>query len=172
MVDVQEKLAKTMPGGALDDLRRSLRILLGAAREFSLPTFFTEQYPRGLGPTEENLRRDLEQVGARRFEKVCFSAADAEGLSEALPRATETVVVVGMETHVCVVQTVRDLVARGLSVHVPLDGVTSRREDHRQVGLELCRRAGAVVTTTETVVFDLLERAGTPQFKALAALIR
>jgi nicotinamidase-related amidase len=172
VVDVQEKLAGTMPAQALADLRRSLGILLGAAREFSLATLFTEQYPRGLGPTEEALRRSLEEVGARRFEKTCFSAAAADGFAEALPREVDAVVVVGMETHVCVFQTVRDLVTRGLAVHVPLDGVASRRDDHRQVGLELCRRAGAVVTTTETVVFDWLERSGTPRFKALAPLIR
>jgi nicotinamidase-related amidase len=87
-------------------------------------------------------------------------------------QAPSAVVVVGMETHVCVFQTVRDLQSAGYVVHVPLDGVCSRREDHHQAGLELCRRAGAVVTTAETIVFDWLERAGTDDFRELSKLIR
>ena len=77
-----------------------------------------------------------------------------------------------MESHVCVYQTVRDLVARGLEVHVPIDGVTSRRDDHRAAGIGLCERAGAVRTTTESVVFDWLGRAGTDAFRELSKRIR
>jgi nicotinamidase-related amidase len=77
-----------------------------------------------------------------------------------------------METHVCVFQTVRDLLSAGFVVHVPIDGVCSRREDHKQAGLELCRSAGAVVTTAETVVFDWLERAGSDDFRELSKLMR
>ena len=77
-----------------------------------------------------------------------------------------------MEAHVCVFQTARDLARRGLTVHVAADGVASRRDDHRDAGLSLCERAGAVVTTTETVVFDWLERAGSEQFKLLSKVIR
>ena len=78
----------------------------------------------------------------------------------------------GMETHVCVYQTVRELCARGVRVHVPIDGVASRREDHRLTGIELCRAAGATITTMETVVFDWLRIAGTEPFKQLSKLIR
>lgn len=172
VVDFQEKLNATLPEQRLRDLRRSLAILLGAARELRLPTVFTEQYPKGLGPTEESVREELERLGATRCEKTSFSACGAEGFGQALPPGLRTAIVVGVEAHVCVFQTVRDLIAGGIVVHVPLDGVASRRDDHRQVGLDLCARAGAVITTTETVVFDLLERAGTPAFKALAPLIR
>jgi nicotinamidase-related amidase len=81
-------------------------------------------------------------------------------------------IVVGMETHVCVYQTVRELAARGVDVFVPMDGVASRRDDHRAAGLELCRAAGATITTMETVVFDWLRRAGTDVFKHLSKRIR
>lgn len=172
VVDVQEKLNATLPENRLGDLRRSLTILLGAARELRLPTVYTEQYPKGLGPTEAAIREELERLGATRYEKTSFSACGAEGFDQALPAGLRTAIVVGVETHVCVFQTVRDLAAQGVVVHVPIDGVASRRDDHRQVGLDLCARAGAVITTTETVVFDLLERAGTPAFKALAPLVR
>ena len=84
----------------------------------------------------------------------------------------QAAVVVGMESHVCVYQTVRDLVERGLDVHVPVDGVCSRRDDHRQAGIELCVRAGAVKTTTESIAFDWLRVAGSPEFKELSGLIR
>lgn len=78
----------------------------------------------------------------------------------------------GMETHVCVYQTVRELAARGTDVHVVIDGVASRRDDHRAAGIELCRAAGATITTMETVVFDWLGRAGSAEFKKLSKLIR
>ena len=81
-------------------------------------------------------------------------------------------IVIGVEAHVCVLQTVRDLCARGVQVLVPLDGVASRRDDHRAAGLDLCRAAGATVTTAESVVFDWLRRAGTDEFKKLSKLIR
>jgi nicotinamidase-related amidase len=77
-----------------------------------------------------------------------------------------------MEAHVCVFQTVRELAARGINVLVPIDGVASRRDDHRAAGLELCRAAGATLTTMETVVFDWLQRAGTAEFKKISKLVR
>ena len=85
---------------------------------------------------------------------------------------SKTAIVLGMEAHVCVFQTVRELTARGVSVLVPIDGVASRRDDHRAAGLELCRSAGALLTTMETIVFDWLQRAGTPEFKKISKLVR
>src|SRR6185369_14043339 len=107
------------------------------------------------------------------FEKTYFSACDDAAFDRAFTAlGARSIVVVGMETHVCVYQTVRELVARGLDVHVPIDGVASRRDDHRTAGLELCRAAGATLTTMETVVFDWLRRAGTDEFKQLSKRIR
>ena len=82
------------------------------------------------------------------------------------------VIVVGMEAHVCVFQTVRDLLRGDYAVFVPQDAIVSRTEENRQVGLRLCEKAGATLTSTETVLFDLLGTAGTPEFKELAPLIR
>ncbi len=172
VVDVQEKLSQVMPEERMRDVERASRILLEAARLLGLRTVSTEQYPRGLGGTLPEVVQGLERAGGTRLEKTEFSACDAAGFAEALGQGVSTVVVVGMEAHVCVFQTVRDLVAAGFSVHVPSDGVVSRRDDHRAIGLELCARAGAVVTTAETVAFDLLGRSGTHEFKALSKLIR
>ncbi len=173
IVDVQERLANVMPEDGLGQVRRSCRILLEVAQLLPLPVLYTEQYPKGLGSTLPEIRAMLDQAHAERFEKTAFSACEASGLRECLDGLEPTdVIVIGMEAHVCVFQTARDLTEAGYTVHVPLDGVCSRREDHRRVGLALCERAGALQTTTETVVFDLLRDSKHEAFRALSKLIR
>lgn len=172
VVDVQERLVPAMHDGG-EQCVRSCRILLQTAATFGWSVYYTEQYPRGLGATVPELAPFLEASGARRFEKVEFSAlANADFASQALPSLTDNVIVTGMETHICVMQTVADLQARGHQVWVPWDGVASRTEANRDNGLELIRRSGAVVTNTESLLFGALGRAGTPEFKALSPLIR
>jgi nicotinamidase-related amidase len=170
LVDVQERLCTAMPAADLARLLKYARALLGAARELGLPVLATEQYPRGLGPTLPALR---ELLPAAPLEKLHFSCAADPGFAAAL-RATgrQQVVVAGMEAHVCVFLTARDLVGQGFDVHVCADAVASRTEEHRQRGLSLCAAAGAVVTTAETTLFDLLRQAGTQEFKKLAPLVR
>lgn len=171
VVDVQERLAQAMPPGRVADVVRAVRLLAAGAQRLGGTVLVTQQYTSGLGATLAVLDDGL--AHAERFEKVTFSAVGAAGFVDALARTRATsAVVVGMETHVCVYQTVRDLVARDLDVHVALDGVSSRDEQHRETGLRLCERAGASVTTAETVVFDWLERAGTEDFKVLARLVK
>jgi len=173
VVDIQERLAEVMPKGQLLHVRRAARILVEAARLMAAPVLFTEQYPKGLGPTLADVAEALTAANATRFEKTEFSAWDANGFASALEATgVRAAVVLGMETHVCVYQTVRDLTAKGLEVHVPVDGVASRMEDHRETGLELCQRAGAIRTTAETVVFDWLRRASGDAFKQLSRMIR
>lgn len=173
VVDMQEKLAPAMDQAAFARAVRGTDILLSAAHLLSVPTLATEQYSKGLGPTIEPLRAPLEAARAERVEKMCFSCGDAPEVGRWLSRLSpRAVVVVGVEAHVCVFQTVRDLAARGFEVHVPHDGVASRREDDRQAALDLMRRCGAVVTTAETVVFDWLRRAEGDTFKALSKKIR
>jgi isochorismate hydrolase len=162
-----------MPEAQFADLTRSARILLNGARLLGAPVFLTEQYPQGLGKTVPEIAELARDAGARNFEKLAFSACDASGFADALRESgARAVVVIGMETHVCVYQTVRDLCGAGCEVYVPIDGVTSRRDDHRQAGLTLCERAGAVRTTSESIAFDWLEVAGSDAFKALSKLIR
>ena len=173
VVDVQEKLERAMPETAVVAVHRAGAILIEGAALLGARILATEQYPQGLGPTSAALADRLARVGATILPKVELSAVDAPGFVEALDaRPCSSVVVIGMETHVCIFQTVRDLTARGLDVHVPMDGVSSRREDHRAVGLDLCRAAGATITTSETVAFDWLRRASGDAFKALSKLIR
>ncbi len=173
LIDVQEKLAAAMPAPQMDALTRAATVLIEAARRLGAAVIATEQYPAGLGRTVAPIAEKLAQAGAPVIHKMEFSACDALDFERAFnERAPRAAIVVGMEAHVCVFQTVRELAARGVAVHVPLDGVASRRDDHRLAGLDLCRAAGATITTAETVVFDWLRVAGTDDFKHLSKLIR
>lgn len=173
IVDVQDKLVPAMPADDVAALERAVRILLGAAAELGAPVLATEQYPKGLGTTIGTIRELLERAEADVVEKLTFSACNEPQFVQALKdTAADAAIVIGMETHVCVFQTVRDLVSRGIQVAVPLDGVASRRSDHKQVGLDLCAKAGATITTSETILFDWLVQAGTDTFRTLSKLVR
>lgn len=173
VIDVQEKLAAAMPAAAVADVTRAASVLLEAAATFGARVIATEQYPQGLGRTLGPIAERLAAASSTVIEKVEFSACDNRAFEQAWAAArSKTAVVLGMEAHVCVFQTVRELAARGVNVLVPIDGVASRRDDHRAAGLELCRAAGATLTTMETIVFDWLQRAGTAEFKKISKLVR
>ncbi len=170
VIDIQSRLTPAMPPEALASVVKYTRALVGAAKELGLPVLATEQYPKGLGNVIPEVKDVLPSPP---LEKVHFSCGADPAFSAALEKTgRRQVVVCGMETHVCVFQTVRDLVAAGYEVHVCSDAVSSRTEEHRRTGLELCREAGAVVTTAETAIFDLLHEAATPAFKRVAPLVR
>ena len=173
VIDVQERLAAAMPPDRMAEVARKIGVLVAAAEILGVSVLATEQYPKGLGPTIEPLGRKLQEIGAPCVEKTAFSAVDVTDFQKRLEEvAPATVIVVGMEAHVCVYQTVRDLVARGFAVQVPIDAVVSRHDDDRTTGIALCERAGAVPTTTEAVVFDWLGRAGTDAFRTISKLVR
>ncbi len=168
LIDVQERLASSMPETRMLAMARAARILFGAARELSVQALYSEQYPKGLGPTLPDIAREF--AGAERLEKLEFSAAAV--VAPALKPSVKSVVLLGMEAHVCVCLTARDLAAQGLIVHVAADGVASRRDDHRELGLGLCARAGAIISSSETIVFDWMKRAGSDVFRRISALVR
>jgi nicotinamidase-related amidase len=161
VVDVQEGFRAYASFAVVADASRKL---VQAARILDIPTIVSEQYPKGLGPTAPEVGLDEE----RTIEKTVFSAARADGFD--LGQRAQAIVC-GIETHVCVSQTVHDLLERGVEVHVPADAVGSRHAIDYERGLERMERAGAVVTTVEASLFELLERAGTPEFKAVQKLI-
>ncbi|NLJ33257.1 MAG: hydrolase [Firmicutes bacterium] len=169
VIDIQERLAAVMKYGK--QAVKNNAILLAAAREFNMPVLVTEHYPQGLGKTVAELGAEL---GADEvYEKIIFSAV-GEGEIAAVLRGLgrKKLIVTGMETHVCVLQSVRDMLSLGFHVHVVGDGVCSRTKENYRNGLEQMSAMGAVITNTETVVFDLLKRAGTPEFKKLSRLIK
>lgn len=161
VVDVQEGFRSYASfAGVADGCAKLVR----AARILDVPSIVSEQYPKGLGHTAPEVHLNDEP----RIEKTVFSAARADGFE--LAGRTQAIVC-GIETHVCVSQTVHDLLDRGVEVHVPADAVGSRHQLDYERGLERLERAGAVVSTVESVLFELLERAGTPEFKAIQRLI-
>ena len=168
VVDVQEKLAAAMPDDAREKLVKNTQILLEAAKILGITVMTSEQYPKGLGPTLPALT-----LPNAPMPKMTFDAISDLAISRALAAThARAVVVVGMETHVCVFQTARSLVKRGYATYVVADAVTSRSKKNRALGLALCERAGAIVAPTETILFDLLERAGTDAFKAISKLVK
>ncbi|HEX4838687.1 MAG TPA: isochorismatase family protein [Solirubrobacteraceae bacterium] len=161
IVDVQEGFRSY---ASFETVARACSKLVQGARILEVPRIVSEQYPQGLGHTAPEV--DLKDEP--RIEKTVFSAARADGFD--LGGRTQAIVC-GIETHVCVSQTVHDLLDRGVEVHVPADAVGSRHPLDYERGLERLERAGAVVSTVESVLFELLERAGTPEFKAVQRLI-
>jgi nicotinamidase-related amidase len=165
VIDVQEAFRKAVPG--FDQVVRAVAALVRGAEVMEIPIVVTEQYPEGLGRTVPELAEVLPQ-GVAPIEKVCFSASQAEGFDLA---GRDQALVAGIEAHVCVNQTVLDLLARGLEVHVPRDATDSRYEENKEVALEKLERAGAVITSVETALFELVGRAGTDEFKRGQGLV-
>lgn len=167
IVDLQEKLMAAMRHR--EQVYSNTKLLLVAARQMGIPVIVTEQYPRGLGATVDEVKSNLGECSF--VEKLRFSAYDdMKDVLAATQR--KTVLLTGSETHVCVFQTARDLVAAGYTVQVIKDAVCSRFKDNFLNGLELMRGAGAIVTNTESVLFDLIEVAGTPDFKVISPLLK
>jgi nicotinamidase-related amidase len=171
VVDVQERLFGAMDPEHREGMVRNLKILAAGARRLGLPVLVTEQYPKGLGHTLPEVREALGPVEPAA--KVAFSCCAIEGFTDRLRQpGTRAVVLAGLETHVCVLMTALDLLAEGFTVHVPWDATASRTRQNWEIGLTLLRTEGVVVTTTETVVFQLLQQADSDDFHALAPLLR
>lgn len=170
VIDIQERLTAAMAAGEAVAARS--RLMIEGAAVLGLPVLVTEQYPKGLGGTLPQLNEALERTEHRRFEKLSYSALVPELLAELERRAISHVLLCGMETHVCIWQTARDLLAKGYCVQLLSDAVCSRRDFDRETALAGLRDMGAVVSLSESALFDLLETAGTPEFKAISKLVR
>jgi len=172
IVDVQERLFPAMDAEHREEVMRNIKVLAAAARRLHLPVVVTEQYPKGLGHTLRELRETLgPEIQA--VPKVSFSCWAAEDIRARLRAAgARRVILAGIEAHVCVLISALDLISEGLAVHVPADAVTSRTQGNWRLGTEQLRQGGAVVTSTETIVFQLLGQADTDDFREIARLIR
>lgn len=171
VIDVQEKLCLAMDQKVLGKLTRNIGILLESAAELNVPVLVTEQYVKGLGATLGELK---EKAGAAScYEKMSFSSCGSPEFVEKLKASGRTqVIITGMETHVCVLQTVIELRDAGFEVHVVKDAVMSRDKRNWQIAMEAMTLTGAVPTCTESVMFQLLKVAGTEEFKKLSKLVR
>jgi nicotinamidase-related amidase len=170
VIDIQEKLCKAMDPEILASTVSNVSILLEAAREFNIPILVTEQYPAGLGTTLPELK---EAAATSPLEKVSFSCCGDKGILAGIAESgRKTIIVTGMETHICVLQTVLDLLKKGYYVQIVNDAVISRKKGNWRLGLSLASSAGALISSTETILFQLLKQAGTPEFKKLSKLVR
>ncbi len=167
VVDVQTKLLALVPNQA--SIAWNIRRLLEGAEALGVPVFATEQYPDGLGPTTPELAPRL----ASPLPKLAFSCAECEEIITALDaQQRHKVLVVGIEAHVCIQQTVLDLMSAGFRVYVAVDAVGSRGELDCQTALRRMDSCGASLTTTEAALFEWVRVAGTPAFKTISRLVR
>jgi len=170
VIDVQEGFRPVIDG--FDGMARNVGILAEGFGILDRPVLVSEQYPKGLGHTALEVEERLPAF-TDRIEKTRFSACGVDAFEQALERARCTSwVVCGIETHVCVNQTVLDLLERGYDVHVAEDAVSSRAPTNRRIGLEKMLAAGARATSAEMALFEMLEQAGGDEFKAISKLVR
>ena len=147
------------------------QILAAPLKLSYIPVTHTEQYPRGLGPTEEEIRTHL--AAANLIEKTCFSCFAAEGFITTVSLAQrQQIILCGMESHVCVLQTAIELQQAGYQVFVVEDGICSRHKHHHKNALARLRQADIIVTNTESVAFEWLRDASHPDFKSLSRMLR
>lgn len=170
VVDMQERLAPAMDQKVYEKVRASTDLLVQGAKELGVPVLATEQYPKGLGHTVPELQSACEQ---KVVEKTSFGCCGEPTFMEALAELGVTeVIVTGMEAHVCVYQTVIGLLDHDFQVHLVRDGICSRNRVDFETSLDNARAAGAVVTTAETVLFQMLQHAKAPEFKAISSLVK
>ncbi len=176
LVDMQERLS-----AAMDARERVLAASVRLTRTFALvgaPIIITRQYPQGLGPTEPELEAAVLAVAEEGatvvgVDKTAFCAcAEQEFLDALNARDRSQVVLAGMETHICITQTALDLTSRGYSVQVVADACCSRDRSMHELALDRLRAAGVVVTTSESVMYEMVARAGTDEFKSLLGIVK
>lgn len=168
IVDVQERYRKVLT--EVDNLTRNISILVEAAKILDVPVIVTEQYPQGLGRTVPEITECLGDHAL--FTKKTFSCCGADGFVEALKQSgRKQVIVCGIETHVCVSQTVHDLLQEGYAVHIVVDALSSRNFINKEIGIEKMTLSGAIPSTVEMALFELLKQAGTEEFKAVQSLV-
>ena len=169
IIDIQERLAVVMK--EKDKVVRNTQHLIELARMIDLPVVVTEQYPKGLGRTVPELQSVI--PGYKPVEKVAFNCCGEPAfLAEIKKPGRKKIIITGMETHICVLQTTTGLLKDGFIPHVVQDGICSRTKENWKTGIEFMRDAGAVITCTETVLFQLLKVAGTEEFKKISNRIK
>ncbi len=168
IIDMQEKILPVI--NDQETILANCLKLIQAANILEVPTTATEQYPKGLGATVGEIAERLPD----RPEKIEFSCLNCLDWNSSAsdPEGRFKVVVAGIESHVCVLQTVLDLLSQGFRVFVAADAVGSRKPLDREIALQRMASSGAVITTTESVLFEWCERAGTPEFKEISRLVR
>ena len=169
IIDLQERILPVIRNYETV-LENTIKLIKGF-KTLQLPIYFTEQYPKGLGQTSQIILNELE--GYTAIHKMSFSCSGAGDLFDELRKKKLTqIVVCGVESHVCVQQTVLDLIANEFQVDVSADAISSRKEIDYEIALNRMRNHGAEITTTESILFELLEVCGTPEFKEISKIVK
>lgn len=177
IIDMQEKLLDTIPEDVREQLLKNVEILIELAKDLDASIFYTEQYPRGLGPTHPRLKEKLLKTDAIRVEKVAFSClAESDFCLKVTPHLPQSLIVVGLEAHICVLMTCLDILADDeqdyRDIYVPQDCTASRKKANWKNALSQLQELGVFVTNTETIVYEALEEAGTDMFKKYSKMLR
>lgn len=169
VVDVQGRLAHAM--NEKEVLFKSIINMIKSARVLGMKTLLTEQNPRGLGPTLPELREHLNDIEP--ISKFSFSCCDNEQFMQELNSAKpENIIIAGIESHICVYQTARDLLKLKYNVEILSDAVSSRTAENKQIGLDRSKTAGAGITSTETVLFEIVKDAQRKEFKDILNIVK
>ncbi len=172
VVDIQDNLLKAFKSDIAEKVVNKSSILIHYFRQKNYPIIVFEQYPKGIGPTNQRIKDALGEA-YKPITKNCFSGACADGFSEVMHNVNKRdVFLIGIESHICVLQTCYDLVLNGKNVYIPADAVGSRTKLDWQMGLKNMENMGACLLTTEILVFKWLERAGTEEFKAMLPYLK
>ena len=171
IVDIQEKLTAVMPEKVINRLKSNVDILLTAANQLNVPIIATMQYPKGLGGIENFVKDKLNRT-SKCFEKTSFSGLEAEGLLEHLDKLNKKqIILVGLEAHICVLQTALEFIEKGYDVFVVSDAIASRKLTSYETTLTRLEQTNVWLLNTESVLFEWLRDASHPDFKALSKLI-
>ncbi len=172
IVDMQNKLSSVMPEADAQMVLDSCRNLLHAAGILKIPVLLTEQYPKGLGPTDIQLSEQLPEQ-SQIFEKTSFSCCASKSFNQALTDTRSSqIILAGQECHVCVLQSALALLHQGYQVFVVEDAVCSRNSRHKDYALQRMQQQGAIISNYESVLFEWLKDASHPAFKAIARIVR
>ncbi len=171
IIDIQEKLVNAMPEDVVEKVIYNNILLVELCKTYKIPVLLTEQYPKGLGKTIDRIKEILPEYNP--IEKISFNACLEPLFLKALKALRKTkIILTGIETHICVYQTALALLSKGYTIYVPKDAVCSRKKQNWKTGLDLMNSAGVIVTDTETLVFQILEKAGTQEFKKIVKYIK
>ena len=171
VIDVQARLTAVMPQKVLTRLKRNSIMLIKAAGMLSIPVFATEQYPKGLGSLDPDII-DALPGNSKRFEKTCFSCVNANNFINELDKCgRKQIILLGLEAHICVLQTAIDLLTAGLNVFVVTDGVCSRQRENYEAALQRMSQSGVIICNAESVLFEWLRDSNHEHFKTLSAMV-
>lgn len=170
IIDIQEKLVPAIE--EKETLIHNNKILLKGLNTLGIPMMITQQYTKGLGMTVEPIQTVIGD-NFQYFDKITFSCYDDEAISEKIKSyEKKNIIICGMEAHICVLQTVIDCIAEGYHVIVVEDCISSRKGNDKRIAIQRMIQEGAIVTTYESILFELARKAGSDQFKVISQLIR